>query len=44
MLATSSNGLSHCKEEDTSEADLEVTIDAFLRLVDKAVAAVASDP
>jgi N-carbamoyl-L-amino-acid hydrolase len=43
MFASSSRGLSHCKEEDTPEADLEVTIDAFLRLVDKAVAAVASD-
>jgi allantoate deiminase len=39
MFARSINGLSHCKEEDTSEADLEVTIDAFLRLVDKTVAA-----
>jgi allantoate deiminase len=42
MFAVSSNGLSHCKEEDTPEADLEVTIDAFLRLVDKTVAAVAA--
>ena len=42
MFATSINGLSHCKEEDTSEADLEVTIDAFQRLVDKTVAMVAS--
>ena len=42
MFATSINGLSHCKEEDTAEADLEVTIDAFLRLVDKAVAMVAA--
>jgi allantoate deiminase len=40
MFARSINGLSHCKEEDTSEADLEVTIDAFLRLVDKTIAAV----
>ena len=37
------NGLSHCKEEDTPEADLEVTIDAFMRLVDKTVAAVAAE-
>jgi allantoate deiminase len=43
MFAVSTNGLSHCKEEDTPEADLEVTIDAFLRLVDKTVAAVAAD-
>jgi allantoate deiminase len=42
MFAVSSNGLSHCKEEDTPEADLEVTIEAFLRLVDKTVAAVAA--
>jgi len=44
MFATSINGLSHCKDEDTAEADLEVTLDAFLRLVDKTVAAVASQP
>ena len=43
MFARSTNGLSHCKEEDTPEADLEVTIDAFLRLVDKTVEAVAAD-
>ena len=43
MFARSTNGLSHCKEEDTPEADLEVTIDAFLRLVDKTVAAVAAN-
>jgi allantoate deiminase len=42
MFAKSSNGLSHCKEEDTPEADLEVTIEAFLRLVDKTVAVVAA--
>ena len=42
MFAMSINGLSHCKEEDTAEADLEVTIDAFLRLIDKTVAATAS--
>ncbi|MEZ5421266.1 MAG: M20/M25/M40 family metallo-hydrolase [Vicinamibacterales bacterium] len=41
MFASSTNGLSHCKEEDTPEADLEMTIEAFLRLVDKTVAAVA---
>jgi allantoate deiminase len=43
MFARSTNGLSHCKEEDTPEADLEVTIDAFLRLVDKTIAAVAAN-
>jgi allantoate deiminase len=42
MFAKSTNGLSHCKEEDTPESDLEVTIDAFLRLVDKTVTAVAA--
>ena len=40
MFAYSSHGLSHCKEEDTPEPHLEKTIDAFLRLVEKAVAAV----
>ena len=43
MFACSSKGLSHCKEEDTPEPSLEVTIDAFLRLVDKTVALVATD-
>jgi allantoate deiminase len=43
MFAVSTNGLSHCKEEDTREADLEVTIEAFLRLVDKTVATVAAE-
>jgi N-carbamoyl-L-amino-acid hydrolase len=43
MFARSTNGLSHCKEEDTPEAALEATVDAFLRLVDKTLAAVASD-
>ena len=37
MFAYSSNGLSHCKEEDTPEPHLEQTITAFLRLVEKAV-------
>ena len=40
MFAYSSNGLSHCKEEDTPEPHLEKTIDAFLRLVDKTVSTV----
>jgi allantoate deiminase len=42
MFARSINGLSHCKEEDTSEPDLEATIEAFLRLVDKTIAMVAA--
>jgi len=37
MFAYSSNGLSHCKEEDTPEAYLLKTIEAFLLLVKKAV-------
>ncbi len=41
MFAYSSNGLSHCKEEDTPEPHLEATIRAYLRLVDKTVAHVA---
>ena len=41
MFAYSSNGLSHCKEEDTPEAHLEKTIRAYLRLVDKTMAHVA---
>ena len=40
MFALSSNGLSHCKEEDTPEPHLAKTIEAFLRLVDKTSAAV----
>ncbi|MBI3264752.1 MAG: Zn-dependent hydrolase [Acidobacteria bacterium] len=42
MFALSSNGLSHCKEEDTPEPCLEQTIEAFLRLVDKTVTAVGA--
>jgi N-carbamoyl-L-amino-acid hydrolase len=41
MFAYSSNGLSHCKEEDTPDAHLEQSIDAFLRLVEKTVDTVA---
>ena len=41
MFAYSSNGLSHCKEEDTPERYLEQTIEAFLRLVEKTMRAVA---
>jgi N-carbamoyl-L-amino-acid hydrolase len=40
MFASSSNGLSHCKEEDTPEEHLEKTIAAFLKLVEKTVASV----
>jgi N-carbamoyl-L-amino-acid hydrolase len=35
MFAYSSNGLSHCKEEDTPEPHLLKTIESFLRLVGK---------
>src|SRR5262245_15546065 len=42
MFAYSSNGLSHCKEEDTPPEHLEKTIRAFLRLVEKTVAHVAT--
>ena len=41
MFAYSSNGLSHCKEEDTPGPHLEKTIRAFLRLVEKTVTHVA---
>jgi allantoate deiminase len=37
MFAYSSNGLSHCREEDTPEPYLLQTIEAFLRLVRKTV-------
>jgi allantoate deiminase len=43
MFAYSSNGLSHCKEEDTPQAHLETTIRAYLRLVQKTVAHVAAN-
>jgi N-carbamoyl-L-amino-acid hydrolase len=39
MFAYSSNGLSHCKEEDTPEPHLLKTIEAFLKLVEKTVRA-----
>ena len=42
MFAYSSNGLSHCREEDTPQAHLETTIRAYLRLVQKTVAHVAA--
>jgi hypothetical protein len=42
MFAYSSNGLSHCKEEDTPQAHLETTIRAYLKLVEKTIAHVAS--
>jgi allantoate deiminase len=43
MFAYSSNGLSHCKEEDTPEPYLERTVEAFLRLVEKTISMVAKD-
>jgi N-carbamoyl-L-amino-acid hydrolase len=42
MFAYSSNGLSHCKEEDTPGPHLEATIRAYLRLVQKTIAHVAN--
>ncbi|MGH9140339.1 MAG: Zn-dependent hydrolase [Vicinamibacterales bacterium] len=44
MFAYSSNGLSHCKEEDTPGPHLEASILAYLRLVQKTVAHVAAQP
>jgi allantoate deiminase len=41
MFTYSSNGLSHCKEEDTPEPYLEQSIRAYLRLVKKTIAHVA---
>lgn len=37
MFVKSTKGLSHCKEEDTPDADLECGVSAFFRLVDKIV-------
>src|SRR5262245_51080872 len=37
MFAYSSNGLSHCKEEDTPGPHLEASIRAYLRLVEKTI-------
>jgi len=42
MFAYSSNGLSHCKEEDTPEPHLETTIRAYLRLAEKVIDHVAA--
>jgi allantoate deiminase len=42
MFAYSSNGLSHCKEEDTPGPHLETTIRAYLRLVQKTIAHLAA--
>ena len=44
MFAYSARGLSHCKEEDTPEPYLEQAIEAFVRLIDKTIALVASQP
>jgi N-carbamoyl-L-amino-acid hydrolase len=43
MFACSSNGLSHCKEEDTPLPHLQKTIGAFLGLVRKTVDHVAHE-
>jgi hydantoinase/carbamoylase family amidase len=37
MFAMSERGLSHCKEENTSDEALETSIRAFLRLADKVI-------
>ena len=37
LFAKSARGLSHCKEEDTPDADLEKAISAFLLLVDRTI-------
>jgi allantoate deiminase len=42
MFAYSSNGLSHCKEEDTPGRHLESSIRAYLRLVEKTIVHVAA--
>src|SRR5262245_2415478 len=42
MFAYSSNGLSHCKEEDTPREHLESSIRAYLRLVEKTIEHVAA--
>lgn len=42
LFTSSSNGLSHCKEEDTPEDHLQQAISSFLLLVEKTVAGVAS--
>src|SRR5262245_15623831 len=42
MFAYSSNGLSHCKEEDTPIQHLERSIRAYLRLVEKTIEHVAA--
>lgn len=42
MFAQSLRGLSHCKEEDTHDADLVLSLDAFQRLIDKTIAHVAA--
>jgi allantoate deiminase len=44
MFTYSSNGLSHCKEEDTPTEHLNKAIRAFLLLVDKTIAHVAQIP
>lgn len=43
MFAYSSNGLSHCKEEDTPEEYVELTARSFMLLAEKTIAHVASN-
>lgn len=42
MFAYSSKGLSHCKEEDTPEAYIRLTVQSFMRLAEKVMAHVAN--
>lgn len=42
MFAMSSKGLSHCKQEDTPDGQLEIAASAFLRLADKAIQTTSS--
>ena len=37
LFVASQKGLSHCKEENTSDADLTIALKSFFRLVDKVV-------
>lgn len=43
MFAYSSNGLSHCKEEDTPEEYVDLTARAFMLLTEKTIAHVAAN-
>ena len=44
MFAQSSPGISHCKEEDTPEKALRISITAFLDLAERTVELVAARP